>query len=72
MNNELNTANNGNDMFSTLFAVGLIVVFWLIWLGLTRLINHFFWNYFWWRIISIYLFSVVNITEYKLIWKRYG
>ena len=71
-NKEINTANNGNDMFSTLFAVGLIVVLWLIWFALISLINHLLWNHFWWRIISIYILSVINITECKRIWKRYG
>ena len=70
---ERNTANNGNNIFYTLLAIGLIINLWILWFAGTRLINHFFnWDYYLLRVIIIFPLTMTNLKLCKLIWNHYG
>lgn len=62
---------NKSNAFYTL-AVVLIVALWLMWFAsiglLSELCNG---DYFWWRILAIYSFTMVNIKVSGLVWRHY-
>jgi hypothetical protein len=63
--------NKGNNS-NTLLATALIFALWLMWFAtiglLAELCNG---NYFWWRAIGMYPFTLVNFKASKIIWNHY-
>jgi hypothetical protein len=63
--------NEGNNS-NTLLATVLIFALWLMHFAsvglLSELCNG---NYFWWRIVAMYPFTVVNFKVSRIVWNHY-
>ena len=72
--NDLESSNKKktNNFCNTLLAVVLIVALWIMWFAsiglLIELCNG---DYFWWRTLAIYPFTMVNIKVSGLVWRHY-
>ena len=70
-NNTSTNHKNGNDA-NRLLAVVLIIMLWIMWFAsiglLSELCNG---DYFWWRTLAIYPFTMVNIKVSGLVWGHY-
>lgn len=62
---------NGNDA-NRLLAVVLIVMLWIMWFASIGLLSELCdGDYFWWRTLAIYSFTMVTIKVSGLVWKHY-
>ena len=60
------------NAFYTLLAVVLIVALWLMWFASIGLLSEICnGDYFWWRTLAIYPFTMVNIKVSGLVWRHY-
>jgi hypothetical protein len=61
-----------SNAFYTLLAVVLIVALWLMWFASIGLLSEICnGDYFWWRTLAMYPFTMVNIKVSGLVWMHY-
>jgi len=65
------TKQTSNELYK-LLAVMLIVALWIMWFAsiglLSKLLNG---EYFWWRALATYPFTMVTIKVSGLVWRHY-
>jgi len=66
-----NEERKSNELY-TLLAVVLIVALWIMWFASIALLSKLYsGDYFWWRTLATYPFTMVNIKVSGLVWRYY-
>lgn len=65
--------NENKNKINRLTAITFIIILWLMWFAviglLSELCNQ---NYFFWRVLIIWPFTIVNVKVSKIVWKYYN